>query len=69
VLGGLVNQFWPVSDSGAENETNLFVLQPFVNYNFAEGWAVAFAPLITANWDASPGNEWTVPRRCSVIGR
>ncbi len=61
MIGGLVHQFWPMSDSGAENETNLFVLQPFVNYNFGEGWAVAFAPLITANWDASPGNEWTVP--------
>jgi hypothetical protein len=44
-----------------EPKTDLFVLQPFVNYNFGQGWTVAFAPIITANWDASDGNEWTVP--------
>jgi hypothetical protein len=61
VVGALVNQYWPVYDAGGAPKTDLFVLQPFVNYNFGQGWAVAFAPIITANWDASSGNEWTVP--------
>ena len=61
VIGGLVDQFWPVSDTGGEPKTNLFVLQPVINYNFGGGWALSFAPLISANWDASPGNQWTVP--------
>jgi hypothetical protein len=61
VLGGLFNQFWNVSDHGGEPETNLFVFQPFVNYNFGKGWALSFAPLMTANWDAPEGQEWTVP--------
>jgi hypothetical protein len=61
VIGALVNQFWPAHDTGGEPKTNLFVLQPFINYNFGQGWALAFAPLITANWDASSGNQWTVP--------
>jgi hypothetical protein len=61
VIGGLVGQYWPVVDGGGPPETNLFVTQPFVNYNFGKGWAIAFAPLITANWDASSGNQWTVP--------
>jgi hypothetical protein len=61
VLGGLVNQYWTFADAGDDTETNLFVLQPFINFNFSRGWALAFAPLITANWDASDGNEWTLP--------
>lgn len=61
VLGGLIQQFWTIADNGGDPEINLFVLQPFVNYNFGGGWALAFAPLMTANWNASSGNEWTVP--------
>lgn len=61
VLGGLVSQLWPLSDAGEEPEMNLFTVQPFVNYNFGQGWALGFAPVITANWDGPDGNEWTVP--------
>ena len=61
VVGALITQVWPMSDAGGEPETNAFLLQPFVNYNFGGGWALAYAPNITANWDASDGNEWTFP--------
>jgi hypothetical protein len=61
VIGALVNQYWPAYDAGGEPKTNLFVLQPFVNYNFGVGWALGFSPIITANWDASEGHKWTVP--------
>ena len=61
VLGGLISQLWPVSDAGDATETNLFTLQPFVNYNFGHGWALSSGPIITANWNASSGNEWNVP--------
>ena len=39
---------------------NAFLLQPFVNYNFGDGWFVGTAPIITANWLAS-GDKWTLP--------
>ena len=61
VLGSLVSQVWPLSDAGGEPETHLFTVQPFVNYNAGGGWALSFAPIMTANWNASDGNEWTVP--------
>jgi hypothetical protein len=61
VLGGLFSQYWNFADAGGDPKTNLFVMQPFVNFNFGKGWALAFAPLITANWDAESGNEWTLP--------
>jgi hypothetical protein len=61
VLGGLFSQIWPMADAGDEPETDLLTIQPFVNYNMGEGWALSFSPLITANWDAPSGNEWNVP--------
>lgn len=61
VVGGLASKLWPLSDPDGDPETNLFALQPFVNDNFGHGWALSYAPFIVANWNASDGNEWTVP--------
>jgi hypothetical protein len=61
VLGAVVSQLWPMADSGGDPKTDLFTTQPFVNYNFGRGWALGLGPVITANWNASEGNEWTVP--------
>ncbi|HKO34817.1 MAG TPA: neuromedin U [Candidatus Limnocylindria bacterium] len=61
VIGGLVNQLWTYADNGGEPEVNQFVVQPFINYNFGVGWALSTGPLITANWNAPSGQEWTVP--------
>jgi hypothetical protein len=61
VLGGLVTQVWPMVDAGGEPEVNLFTLQPFLNFNFGAGYALGFAPVMTANWDGEPGERWTVP--------
>jgi hypothetical protein len=61
VLGALVQQFWPVYDADGDPKTDLFVLQPAVNYNFGEGWALSCSPVITANWNAAKGQQWTVP--------
>jgi len=61
VIGALLNQFWPISDAAGDPATDLLVFQPFVNYNFGPGWALAFAPLMSANWNAADGDQWTVP--------
>jgi hypothetical protein len=61
VLGSLFQQLSPLTDTGGEPKTNLFLWQYFVNYNFGKGWALATAPSITANWDAAAGQQWTVP--------
>jgi len=61
VIGALAQQYWPVADDGGDPETNLFVTQPFINYNFGKGWALATAPIITANWDGPDDEQWTVP--------
>ena len=61
VLRGLVTQMWPVSADGDGIQLNLLTIQPFVNYNLADGWAISTSPIITANWAASDDDEWTIP--------
>ena len=61
VVGGLLTQYWPLTDAGGSPEVNQLVFQWFVNYNFGHGWALSAAPLNTANWDAEEGQQWTVP--------
>ena len=61
VVGAVASQYWPLTDANGSPETNLFVLQWFVNYNFGKGWAISASPVNTANWDAVSGQRWTVP--------
>jgi len=56
VVGGLVSNIWSF-----EGSVNSFLVQPFVNYNLANGWYLSSAPIVTANWEATSGNRWTVP--------
>ena len=60
VIGTLVSNVWSVGGSGGE-DVNFFTLQYFVNYNLSNGWYLTSSPIMTANWEASSGNKWTVP--------
>jgi hypothetical protein len=61
VYGALVNNIWSVSGSSSDPPINQFLLQPFVNYNFPGGTYLTTAPIVTANWEASGSDVWTVP--------
>jgi hypothetical protein len=60
VVGSLISNVWDVS---GPQDVNFFTWQYFINYNFpkAKGWYFTSAPIITANWNASSSNRWTVP--------
>ena len=60
VIGSLISNVWDVS---GDQNVNFFTWQYFINYNFvkAKGWYLTSAPIITANWEAESGNQWTVP--------
>jgi hypothetical protein len=60
VVGALANNQWSFAGWG-KDEFNELLLQPFVNYNFGKGWYLVSSPILTANWDAAKGNQWTVP--------
>lgn len=73
VVGGMMNHVFrfagPSSDldpnqTFIDNERpslNQMTLQAFLNYNLGKGWYLVSAPLITANWKASPNDRWLVP--------
>lgn len=61
VIGALANNVWSFAGSGSRPPVNQFLLQYFINYNMKKGWYLTTAPIITANWRASNGNDLTLP--------
>jgi hypothetical protein len=61
VFGALANNIWSYGGDNGRADVDLMTVQPFVNYNFSEGWYVTSSPIITANWEADGDNRWTVP--------
>jgi len=61
--GAVVNNIWSLGGPphGSKNRTNTFLLNPFISYHFANGWALGSSPNVAANWLAVPGQDWTLP--------
>lgn len=59
VYGGLLSHLW--SYYGNDPEVNLTSFQPFLNYNMDDGWYLSASPVITSNWSADSGEQWTIP--------
>jgi hypothetical protein len=60
-IGALINNGWSVAGSGSRSDVNQMLLQYFINYNLEKGWYLTVSPIVTANWQASNNNVWTVP--------
>ena len=60
-MGGVASNAWSVAGDGDRDDVNLFYAQYFFNYNFGGGWAMGTSPILTANWEADSGNQWTIP--------
>ena len=60
VVGALANQQWSFAGWG-NHDVSTFLTQPFVNYNLRHGWYLSSGPIITANWEVSGRDAWTVP--------
>jgi hypothetical protein len=61
VIGALVNNMWSFAGDYDRKRVSQLTAQYFVNYNLPEGWYLTSSPIITANWVARPGQQWTVP--------
>jgi len=61
VYGALVNNIWSMSSSHDGGRYNNGLIQPFLNYNFPQGFYLTSAPIATVNWKAEGGQKWTVP--------
>ena len=60
-LGALLNNVWSVAGNENRQAVNKMLLNLFVVYQLGEGWYVNSAPIITADWKAESGQQWTVP--------
>jgi hypothetical protein len=61
VYGVLVNNIWSLTSDKQGGGYNNGLIQPFVNYNFPEGFYLTSAPILTVNWKADSSQQWTVP--------
>ncbi len=62
VFGTLVQNVWSMGGtSNPDDKVNSLLWQYFVNYNFSDGWYATTTPIMTADWTAESGNQWTVP--------
>src|SRR5215467_12918409 len=61
VIGVLANNQWSVGGNPLRPPVNELLLQPFINYNMEHGWFLTTSPVITSDWLAAPGQQWTVP--------
>ena len=61
VYGVLANNLWSLSSNKQGGSYNNGLIQPFVNYNFPEGFYLTSAPILTVDWKARSSDQWTVP--------
>jgi hypothetical protein len=61
VYGALVNNVWSLTSDQQGGSYNNGLIQPFLNYNFESGFYLTSSPILTVNWKADSGQQWTVP--------
>ena len=59
--GILLRQLWSVAGESDRSSVSQALIEPFINYNLKNGWYLLTDSVLTANWNASSGNKWTVP--------
>ena len=61
VMGAIAQNTWSFAGDDARSDVNFFFSQIFVNYNIKNGWYLTSQPIITANWEAESGQQWSIP--------
>jgi hypothetical protein len=61
ILGVFPQQWWSIGGQHGKPDTNQLNLQPIASIFFGEGWNIGYSGNILANFNAAPGNVWTVP--------
>jgi hypothetical protein len=60
-VGCIVQNTWSLGNNSDNPDVNFFYSQVFVTKNLKAGWYINSAPIITANWEADAGDQWSVP--------
>jgi len=61
LFGALAQNLFSVEGPSGRSDVDQMLIQPFVNYNLPHGWYLTSSPIITANWETSSRERWTVP--------
>src|SRR5262249_11866791 len=63
VIGVIANNQWSVGGAPGRTSVNSLTAEFVVTYVIpgGEGWYLTSSPLVTADWTAAPGQQWTVP--------
>ena len=60
-LGLLAGNRWSFAGDSDRAEVNQLMARGLVRCRLGKGWFFIYAPIITANWNASSGQRWLVP--------
>jgi len=61
VAGILATQLWSFAGQSDRPPVSSLTLEPFVNYNMPGGWSIISRPIVTADFEAPSGEQWTLP--------
>jgi hypothetical protein len=61
VIGTLVYNLWSVAGSPARPRVDEMNIEYFVTLNLPKNWYISTSPIMTADWEASHKNRWTIP--------
>jgi hypothetical protein len=60
-VGVLGRQLWSFAGESDRSDVSQLLIEPFVNYNLANGWFLLTDMVLTANWETDSKNRWTIP--------
>ena len=60
-FGVLANNTWSFAGNSDRADVNRMLLNVFLVKQLGDGWYVNSVPIITADWTADSGDQWTVP--------
>lgn len=59
--GGLIRHLWSFAGDDSRKDVNQTLIEPFVNYNLANGWYLISDMVITYDWKAPSGDGLLLP--------
>jgi len=65
-LGALVTQLWSFTGSEDRIDVNRLEIEPLVSYRLGAGISVNYAGIITADWEQTDDDRWTLPLGATV---
>lgn len=61
VVGVLANNVWSYAGERDRQRVSAMLVQYFINYNLPLGWYISTSPYITADWQSTNVDRWTIP--------